>query len=290
MIEIVGKEFENHWKENQPEQEYHADVTAIGSGRLKVILKSPATFHAMFGERKAEEPSEAMKFGTLVHRAILEPDKLWNSFVVEPAFTGFTKDGKESANSADAKLKRQAWRNSLPEGTTIVTQDDYDRLRGMMEALLRNRDAFNILKNGKTEISGYYRDPETGIKCRIRPDFLQFNLNALVDLKTTRDCSLNEFSKIIWNYRYDFQLAMYCEGIRQITGKAPDYPAIIAIEKTPPYEVAVYLADEAMLERGALDYRKALRLLKQCLDKNEWPGYQTSVQSISLPQWAFWEE
>jgi hypothetical protein len=143
------------------------------------------------------------------------------------------------------------------------------------------------LRNGAREVSGYFADPETGLMNRIRPDFLSFNLNALVDIKTTDDCEMNAFSRTIWNYRYDFQLAMYSEGVRLISGKAPDYHAYIAIEKTPPFEVAVYIADDSVLDKGLQDYKKAIRLLSECLEKNSWPKYQEKMENINLPAWAY---
>lgn len=281
MIEIVGSDFTNHWREGQPEDEYHADSTAIGSGRLKTILKSPATFMNMM-TKPPVGPTEAFRFGRLVHLAILEPAKFRERVIVAPDFG----DQRSSVN----RNSKETWYKNVHPLNVVCDPEDHETLKGMMTALLNHEHAFRLLKDGKTEISGYYRDPETGIKCRIRPDFLGFKLNVLVDLKTTRDCEMEEFSRACWQYRYDFQLAMYAEGVKQITGKAPDYAIIIALEKTPPYEIAVYTADEAMMERGMIDYRKALRLLKTCLDEKKWPGYQSAVQSITLPPWAFWSE
>jgi hypothetical protein len=282
MIEIVGSEYVNHWNEKQTMAEYHADKTAIGSGKLKTILKSPRTFRAVYEEEQRED-TDAFQFGRLVHLAILEPAKFEQTVKLMPDF-----GDQRSSKNRDAKA---AWLAELPPGTELCTQEQLDDLRGMIDSLMAHKEAFAALKNGKTEISGYYRDSETGIKCKIRPDFLQFELNALVDLKTTRDCTREAFSRTVWQYRYDFQLAMYAAGIKEITGRAPKFNAILALEKVKPYEVALYVADEAMMERGELDYRKALRTLKKCITENKFnQPYQTETQSIFLPQWAFYEE
>lgn len=280
-VEIVPADFKNEWREGQPHEEYHADLTAIGSSRLRRILKSAASFKASFEEVEKPE-NDIFRFGRAVHMAIFEPNAFKKAYVVAPDFGPM-----QSSKNREAKA---AWMSDLPPQTLVVKQDELTHLSGMMNALIQHKEAYSLLKNGKPEISGYYRHPETGIKCRIRPDFLQFNVMALVDLKTTRDCSMEKFSRSCWDYRYDFQLAMYCDGIKQITGQTVHYPTLIAIEKEPPYEIAVYIADEAMMDRGERDYHRALRKLRECIDKNEWPGYQAGLQNITLPPWAFYNE
>lgn len=185
--------------------------------------------------------------------------------------------------------KKADWRLSLAPDAVILKEDEYNDLQEMINSVLKHRDACNVLRKGKAEMSGYYSDPETGIKCKIRPDFFNEDRQILVDVKTTRDVELTEFSKTIWNYRYDFQMAMYCEGIRLITGKKVDFPLFLALEKTPPFECAVYLADDGMLEKGGMDYRMAMDVLSYCLKNNTWDSYQSRLQPISLPPWALKE-
>ncbi len=277
-VQVVGADFVNHWRPEQPAEEYHADLTAVGSGRLKVMLQSAAKFRWMCDNPKTAATSDAMKFGSLVHQAILEPNLFNKNYVVAPDFG----DQRTKANR-EAKIE---WMAGLSPSVTVCSEEELDHLKGMMDSLVRHDDAYALLKHGRSEISGYYRDPETGVKCRFRPDFLPDGLSALVDVKTTRDCTLDAFSRAIWNFRYDFQIAMYCEGVKQITGRRPEDAIFIAIEKTPPYEIAVYVADDALLERGMSDYRKCLRRLAECLKSSDWKGYQSGLRTIGLPSWA----
>jgi hypothetical protein len=258
----------------------------VSSTGLRRLLKSPRTFRAAL-DGPPVEPTEAMQFGTLVHQVILEGADFLKRYVVQPKFVGLTKDGRESELSAAAKEKREAWlTEQVLAGNIIVTQKEFDDIRGMLDSVLDHADAFALLKNGVTEVSGYYRDPDTGILCRLRPDYISFEHMVLCDLKTTRDVEMEAFSKTIWNFRYDFQLAMYGEGAAQICQRKVEYHAFIAVEKEPPYECAVYLADEAMLEKGLQDYRRSLKMLRSCIDQGQWPRYQRSMQNIALPLWA----
>lgn len=276
-----------HWREGVPDVAYHADLSAVSSTGIRKILKSPATFKNHILDGLAPEPTDAMKFGTLVHRAVLEGTDFLKAYVVEPEFSGYTLDGRESKQSKDAKQKRDAWRYEQQlAGNLVVTQKERDDIQGIVEAIINHEDAFALLKDGVTEVSGYYRDPETGIYCRIRPDFYSPGLGVLLDLKTTQDVEEGAFSRTIWNFRYDCQLAMYGEGAGIITGRPVTYYAFIAVEPNPPYEVAVYTADQALIEIGAEDYHRALRTLKQCVETNNYPRAQRKMQDIGLPGWV----
>lgn len=270
------------WVEGVASEAYHADRNAVNNSSLKKILKSPASFYSSFFMGEKAEPSDAMKLGSAVHLAILEPMKFKEAYVLEPDFG----DQRSSKN----RDKKSEWMASQNPKATFVSQENLEMVTRIAENIADHRDAFLLLRDGKTEISGYYRDPETGIRCKIRPDFFSPNLMTLVDLKTTTDCSISAFSKAIWNYKYHIQMAMYSEGISQIEKSKVEFVAFIAVEKTPPYEIAVYIADDAMMDKGIEDYRKALRKLKQSATTGQWTRYQTKMENISLPHWAFNEE
>lgn len=278
--QIVGEEFLPLWDHTLSNEEYHADKTAVSSTWLKEILKSPKAFLAHGQVQKKE--TAAFRIGRAVHMAILEPEVFQKNYVISPEFKG----------TGSVKLKAD-WRMSLPDSALILKEEEYEDLLGMINSVSKHGDACNILKNGKAEISGYFRDPITGIKCRIRPDFWHREMGAIMDVKTTISVKIEDFSKAIWNYRYDFQTAMYSHGIKQLEGMGVGYPLFLAIEKKPPYEVAVYCADDALLQNGYFDYQDAMGKLKTCISDNFWPGYQydtvfnrEKMQMISLPKWA----
>jgi len=287
-MSLINFNLKPHWKENLSSEEYHTDKSAVGSSSLRKILKSPLSFQADFFGEKKEEKNDAMRFGELVHVAVLEGSRFLEKMVVAPKFTGLTKDGRESTQSAEAKRKKAEWYFEAEQlGKLIVTEEEHDKILGIMGSITNHEGAMKLLKNGAREVSGFFPDPQTGIVNKIRPDFVSFDLGTLVDLKTTQNVVKSEFQKTIWNYRYDFQLAMYGEGIKAITGSAPRFYSIIAVETTAPYEVAVYIADEGMISKGQEDYRRALDTLSECLATNTWPRYQKDIEDISLPGWAF---
>lgn len=271
---IAEPDFKPHWVESLSNEAYHADSTSVSSTGIRKVLRSPARFKRECLDGKAPAPTATMNLGTMAHAAILEGEKFFGRYAVMPRFEGIGM----KARKADWLIE-----NANRE---VITQVELDQIRGMVEAISTHPDAVLLLKNAAIETSGFFRDEETGIRCRLRPDVMNFDLMALVDLKTTKNAESYPFSKAIWDYRYDIQIATYGEGAAVICGKPVDYHVIIAVESSAPYECAVYTCAPAVIARGQRDFHRGLRRLKECIEKNTWPRLQTRMEDIDLPPWT----
>lgn len=280
MLNIINNDTKLGWRENQTIEEYHADKTAVNNSSLKKILKSPKSFLNSFNE-KPKDQTPSMRLGSLFHLSLLEHDLFQQQTIRAPDFGDLRK-------TINKEYKKEFEAENF--GKQLISPEDMDKILYMTESVINHHDAMILLKDVIRETSGYFKDEETGIVQKIRPDVLSMNLNAEVDIKTTTDCSLDAFQKTIWNYRYDFQRVMCREGIKSINGKYPEFSAFIAVENEAPYECAVYFSDPALIEKATLDYRFALRRLKSCLDNNSFESYQKHATNISLPYWAFRDE
>lgn len=295
LPEIVGEDFKAFMKENLSAEEYHADKTAMSSTGIRKILKqSPAHFLSHWtgmDDDDGDVEKEHFRYGRIVHMALLEPKEFLNRYVIEPEFTGKTKDGKESKQSKEAKDKRAAWWAQQHESAIIVTQQEYNDLIGTVGSIQSHEQARNILRNGMFECSGWFRDPETGVKCRFRPDCLTPDPEnpsrvVLVDFKTTRDSSEGLFSHHMAEYQYQVQLAFYALGLRSIYGEYPTQIGILYVEKTAPYDVGLTWLDDDDFEDGMRRVRHALEIYKVCRERNQYPGRQKEAKIIRLPKWA----
>lgn len=278
--------FKNCWKENVSIDEYHKDRSFVSSSMLKkILLKSPKTFHFEHFQGKEKEASDAMKMGKLAHLAILEGDEFERRYVVMPKFEAPTLKGEMSEQSKEAKMMRREWIESQSPDSIIVTAEQKYNLVGMVKSIVSHETAKEFLREGLPEISGYYVDPETKIRLRIRPDFMSFERNIISDLKKTKNCHERSFQYDICSdggafepYWYDFQLAMYCEGYFHITGQKIQAASWLAIEDVEPWEIAVHPMTGSVQALGLVKYRTALRKLRACIDKGEWPGVQENGQ------------
>ena len=136
----------------------------------------------------------------------------------------------------------------------------------MIESILSIESVVKILAKGKPEVIGYWKDPETGINCRMMNDFLTFNFRVWLDYKTTQNCSWDAFRRSVEGLQYDVQVAMYYEGIKALTGKYPDIGYWLSGESKPPYEVKLHEISPIYLEIGRMKFRKYMRELRAAID------------------------
>lgn len=167
---------------------------------------------------------------------------------------------------------------------TVLSADEWDTLHAMRESVMAHPRASMLLsKKGAAEQSIYWIDAVTGMVCRCRPDFLTDD-NIIVDLKTTEDASPQEFAKSCANYRYHVQHPFYWDGLQAI-GRKPRAFVFIAVEKKAPYAVGVYVLRAEDVELGRMEYSANLSLYAECVQRNDYPAYSASIESLALPAW-----
>lgn len=270
-------------------QDYHdfgLKNNALRSGHLPHLKRSPAHFKNYL-ENPPEE-TEALRQGKLIHSAFENPEKFLDSYMVEPEFTGKTLDGKESKNSKEAKQKRAEWRENVGKDKIILTSDEAVMITGILEAVAKHRITKNLLKDCVCEVSGFVKDPETGVMLQFRPDRIH-KMGYVIDLKSTRDASIDYFTKEIFSHYGRFYILnaahyVHCAKLMGIS-KANAY-TFVAIEKTKPYALNVFALDENQIEVGERWRKKLTKLYADCLDKNTWPGYEERVINPAIPPWV----
>lgn len=256
---------------------YHGGEGVSKSG-LDVLARSPLHYWAKYIDpnREQQEPTPAMRLGTAIHTAVLEPGEFGKRYHVAPVVDRRTKDGKAE------------WQLALDQaetaGAELISNDDAITCMRIAEQVRSHPTARKVFATGQAELSCYWTDAETGLLCKCRPDWL--SLPLVVDLKSTDDASASGFQRSAWNYRYWVQAAWYLDGIEQATGQRPEAFVFGAFEKAAPYASAFYFADESMIDMGRREYRKLLRVLADCKASDRWPGYDTDVRPLGLPAWA----
>lgn len=257
---------------------------AMSQSKLKDLRKSPKHFWAkhLAPERIPDTETDAMRFGKAVHMCLFEHQLFIKNYVAEPNVDKRTKEGKLEfatfiANSA---------------GKTIISANDMEAVKCIRDAVLNKKTSRKLLNNGLPEHELYWIDPETGIHCKAKLDYLiepckQFPNGLILDLKTTINADPTEFAKSIYNFGYYNQMAFYCNAVK-IIYKTSDYPLFIYIpvEKSAPFECYFFAGDETMLEIGLQENSRLLKLYSNCTTSGKWYGYEDKVQTISLPNWA----
>jgi exodeoxyribonuclease VIII len=284
-----------------PDTDYHAHPSVSRSYLWRLYSQSPA--HARYAEPKS---SDAMDFGSAVHLGVLQPD-LFVTRVIRLDDNAPKRPTPAQINAAKPSPATQAaiafWQEmeaAEAEGAIVLRPGAYDDVRRIIDGV--HADPFlNRLITGGTahqtrfaEVSAFATDPETGTRCRVRPDLARTDLGSdgvILDLKTARSAAPGAFRRDVANYGYHLQAAMYpwVWGLARVD---PGQPAVLpgmiflVVEKEPPYAWALYELDAAALEKGRDILRKALALHAQCAAADVWPAYPSSLQTVGLPAWA----
>lgn len=277
---IINKDFKAITK-NISESEYRNELNAISRSELVHIMKSPKSFIKNLGKQK--KSTKTQELGVLLHMAILEPMR-FEQYIEAPDFGDLRKtENKEAKKSFEQKNIEKK----------LLDPVTYKKVIGMRNAILANEDAKKLLSGGIAEQTIVFSDKKSGICQKVRPDYIKNNGKILIDIKTTSDASIEEFSKEIAFHNYHFQMAMYSQGAEAFYGKKPEGVFFIVVENSNDEEtgfenpeVAIYAADNTVLEIGDYEYKKALKKLSECIEKNQWPGIQKEVELISLPHWV----
>ncbi len=248
-------------------------IDAVNISTLLHMAKSPAHYrHALMPG--AGKDTTALAFGRLVHMAILEPDR----YAAEVAiWDGGRRAGKEWT----------AWQLANA-GRVQATEDEHEQCIAMSAAVNGHRAAGAYLASAAalTEQTVKWRHG-LGIDCKGRLDWVDPGQNLVIDLKTTRDATEFEFGRAAARYKYHTRAAWYADGCAARFGEMPGF-VLIAVEKEPPYAVAVYRIGDQALDMGRNDYEKLLIQLKVCRERDEWPGIcGDSETELMLPEWLY---
>lgn len=285
---IAPEDFKAHWAPEMDHEQYHADKSAVGSSSLVQIMTSPRRFYEGHFLGKQVEQTNDMRIGTIIHMALLENEKFKSKYVIQPEFSGYTLKGEltTNPNAKEVKEKKAAWEASLPAGTITVTEEELDQLTGMIKSVSAHPQGRYVFTNGIAECAGYYRDPKTGLKMKIMPDFRANDFYMITDFKTAVSTDQILFgSKAFGDFRYDLRIWMYAYGASIIEQKPmPKHLFFMAVEKTWPYESAVFYMTDEQKGQAEYDYHRAMEKLKHCIDTNDWPMRQTKMEPLWTPK------
>lgn len=272
-----------------PFEEYQK-IDAVNASSLKIIKdQSPWHLKYLRDSEVKEEDTDAQLFGNLFHKMLLEGEAYKDKFLIEPVFSGLTKDGKESTRSGEAQAKRKHWWSTLPAGSIVIPEKFQSALIGMMNSILAHPFTSNLLKTGVKEQTILWKDSETGLDCKGRLDFLSSFPHA-VDFKTTTNAEPKAFAREIYKYDYHIQAAHYASGGKHTKLFSDESFIIVAIEKNAPYAISIHILDAYGLGVGDQWRSHLMERYKRCLNENKWPCYPIEGKVAMPPEWSVFQE
>lgn len=247
-------------------------LKSIDQSQLKQFLKNPAdwAYHRLNDDHK---PTDAMKFGTAFHAYLLG-----TSDVVS------LPEG-ESFRSKD----NQKWRDEqLEAGNIIVSYNDMQLLKRMKEGIEQTSlmpeypDYMEIIEQGTKEQCIEWKDRQTGLMLKAKPDLIPIGTDYLVDLKTAQKADAESFAKEVINYGYHIQTVFYRAAVAACKpdafdrgSKAPSTMQFWVFEKSDacdwqPFSIS---DDNPITNLAATSIRQALLGIALMVKKAKEEGY-----------------
>lgn len=251
---------------NIDEHVYRADP-GINISSLKNMRHSAAK--ARLRADRPMTPSPAMKLGTAIHSAILEPDKFLATYQKKPRVDARTKAGKEALAGLTGEL---------------LDEHDYEACLTIAARLRDDPFYSKFIKNGLYETS-WFAEHEYGIRLKSRLDVWLPELNLIVDIKTTDSADERSFRSDVIKYHYHAQAAYYSDLVERVTGKAPAGYVILAIETKEDRDMRAFWLDDPFIARGRADYKEWLSQWYICEQTGAWPGYESRLHTLKAPAW-----
>lgn len=254
----------------------YASIEALNWSTLRHLATSPRLLR--WRAEHPREDSTALRVGRAIHCAVLEPERFDAAYIVAPKVDKRTKAGK--AEWAAFVVE------STASGAEILDAEEHALAVRCAEAVRSHPRARDLLRGGRAEETITWTDPETGIRCKARADWI--TPNYILDLKSTRATSIAQINAEIARYLYHGQLAYYHDGAitARVLPESADGPYVLAVQTVEPYDVVPVRIVAGDLATGRALYRSLLRQYAQCSAADWWPGLAPDVIDSDLPRWA----
>lgn len=258
-------------------KDYHT-APGISNSLLGRLHPTPLHFKS-----EPRPKTDALEFGECLHSLLLDKTERW---YIQPEFRDELKTEKWNNN---AKVCRE-W-NDTHSDKPILTLAEDEMVKAMRDSVHAHPFAGPALSGAATEQSIFVIDPGTNLllKCRIDAIPKEGRISGakpLLDVKSCRRADKFSFEREIANRHYHRQAAFYLD-IARMHGMDVDSFMFIAVEKTPPYAVAVWDLDLEAIQQGRREYRRLINIYDNCVRTGVWNGYGDSPKPIGLPEYAY---
>lgn len=261
---------------------YHSDCcdgpSVSSSGLRKVEDQSLAHFWAdsyLNPEREPFEPTASMILGQAAHHLLLGESNFAVKFIVRP------KEFKDWRTDAAKSWKAE----QEAAGKTVLVPDQVEVIKRMAASLHKHPLVRDGLLSGAVEQSMIWKDAETGLWLKSRPDVRPAPNAIICDMKTTADASPGECERTMANYGYEMQLALAAIGMRELFGVRETECVFVFVETKAPFAVSVRPVDPNAVAYGLMRVRRAVRKLAKAFDTGDFPAYENDLTTLSLPAW-----
>lgn len=263
---------------NLSNTDYHADKTSLSSSGARKLLAPSTPAHFRYEQDNPQPATKTFDYGNAAHKLVLGNGP---ELAVIDHDTWNTK-------AAKAEVAEARERGAIP-----LKQHEMDMVTGMANAIRQHPLAAALLDPayGAPEQSGFWIDGPTGIRRRVRFDWLpsiQEGRLIIPDYKTAADASDDAMQRDIAKYGYNMQADWYEEAARELGLGGQDAELLLIVqEKKAPYLINVIGIEFGSRVIAGAKNRRAIETFAECMSTGHWPGYADDEPNyLPLPAYA----
>lgn len=306
----------------------YKDEFRLSPSKIKDSLESMKLYKWRL-DRKIQ-PTAAMELGTLLHMAILEPERFAKTYVKPPkiekyvefdqvfvtayqmadwlAIKGQKKSGKkeelivrikEFISTQETKENVVFWdevmASAIGEGQILMTDKEDEQATETLREIDNQPFTKWLTQNGEREKRMWFREPETGVIISMIIDFFSMGVGSstipvVMDVKKVPDVKLFKMQRWLDDTKTGVQLAINRDCIKHITGIEPKC-MVLALDAKEPYNVVPYTLDPAVLEISEYKYKQQIVQILDAHRDNKFQGFSDGTPiSLNFPHYVLQRE
>ena len=267
------------WYSDIPIERYHSAGMCVGpavsSSNLRTCWsKSPAHMYVQWAENPNKidkAPTSQMLLGAISHHLMLGEDGFKLKYIPYPAtyrdkVTAAEKPWHNGAGPCKEWVAKQEKAGKIP-----FKGDLLDSILEMVKSMQTVPLVQSGALRGRVEHSGFWKDSQTGLWIKVRPDVIPVSDADFVDLKTAADVTTVALMSSIRSYGYHMQGSLIWEVCEQL-GQPFESFWMMFIETAAPYCARAVKMNFDDLGIGRQQNRWMLNKIANCIDTGIWPG------------------
>lgn len=260
--------------------DYHARPELSSTGARLLLPEYKGSPKKYQWARTHPKTSRAFDVGHAAHAKVLG---------IGAGIITYPEEHLTPSGNVSTKAATVAWEDEQrAAGLTPVSPNEVARVDAMAEAVLTHDVARHYLEVAAHREVSVFAEVD-GVPSRARFDALSDETrNGIyaVDLKTTDDATPNGFTYTVKKHGYDVQEGHYRDVYQASEERPIDTFVLIAVEKSAPFEVGVFMLPDMWVAMGRRKAAEARRIVRDCMASGVWPGYDPAVHVLEPPAWA----
>ena len=247
--------------------------------------------HYLDYKNRIKESTDAMRFGTALHTAVLEPEKFDDEICVIDEIPAIKQIKKGWPKAASMKKMWLSVTLLLEEPKTVITKEQLEIIKSMHEAIFKHPVASQLIAKGKEKeiwLKGKLPCNHGDIDIHGKADVVHDGKAKIcIDLKTIADATIDKIEYSIKEYMYHWQAYFYREMLLQERGE--DFQMLfIFVDKTDKHNIQVIDLDEYWYTVAEEQIQPLLNDFYKYLAEGEeklYKGYSNTIKTIKCPGW-----